>query len=185
MKQSKYLKTLFATITIAITIFFSCKKQGIQEPEVFKAAGTAGKANPVQQTTATCSGDDGEHFITMDYAYALIRNYQKAVHEGKICDNFNTGGWTYAETFAAEVIQQILSQPGCCRFRIYNGLDANDNRLHLVLVGVNQYGSDILYCNDDSLHPDPGQCGGTGDLNLIGEKGLPCPEGCNNNEIAN
>lgn len=98
-----------------------------------------------------------------------------------MCNLFNRSGWVYAETFPAEVIAKIISQPGCCRFRIYNGID-DDNRLHLVMVGVTEKGADVLYCNGGTQGngADKDSCDGTANLDLIAEMGLPCPEACGN-----
>lgn len=178
-------------VIIALVLFtHSCKRNTIQEETETKSAGnTANTAmrlvnNAVEPTTSACGVSSTNHFISLQYARQLVNNYQIASRTpGRVCQLFDQGGWVLSETFPAAVIQAILSQPGCCRFRIYNGIDT-DKRLHLVIVGVNSMGRDVLRStltgpaasNTNEPLPD-----NPDDLNLIVEMGVPCPQACDGN----
>jgi len=176
MKTINQLKTAFIAGISLLSVFTSCKK-GEAYSNPYQPESSAG----LQQTNTAmpgCGNDNlQKHFISIDYGYKLIDNYRKAAEkEGGINAIYNAGGWVLAETFPAEAVQRILSQKGCCKVRIYNGIDS-DNRQHLVMVGVNEYGVDVFYCNGHGAASED-SCINIDQLGLIVEMGSPCPESC-------
>jgi hypothetical protein len=120
-----------------------------------------------------CEKTLANHLISRAYATQLIENYQTASRiPGRVCQLYEQGGWVLAETFPANAVKAMLNQTGICGFRIYNGLDT-DNRQHMVLVGVDEYGF-------DALSADRAAKGAASDTSgpMIMEMGLPCPQAC-------
>lgn len=72
------------------------------------------------------------HRITLDEAIDLTQRYRKAAPASE-----------HGGLFDARQVRDLLSQEGCVGFRFYHGLD-KDGGYHLVLVGVNERGEDIL-----------------------------------------
>lgn len=73
-----------------------------------------------------------------------------------------------SETFNRSAIDKLLALSGCVGIRIYTGLDDED-KLHSILVGVNEKGEDlILPSTTESL---------TGEGEVV-EDGLRCPPYC-------
>ncbi len=170
------MKHVLMLSLVGISLFiFSCK----QDQSLFNIDDAKHVKSINGLNNLDCGNEDAaSHFITLDYAYSMINNFQEAVKRPNgLCDIIGEGGsWVYAETFPRESVQLILDQAGCCRFRIYYGLD-RDNRMHQIMVGVTSKGEDILYAkkagttNPDSDN-DPNK------LPLIVEIGVPCPEAC-------
>lgn len=74
------------------------------------------------------------------------------------------------ETFDRAAFDQILSQTGCVKMRIYSGLDA-DMGYRAIIVGVNEKDEDMLPSSTTSTistEEDP----------IIIEDGLTCPPYC-------
>ena len=80
-----------------------------------------------------------------------------------------------------EDLQEVLAEPNVVNVRAYIGIDtANDNAPHLIIVGINAEGEDIIYaaagegCDDedgtvntglyDFSHPCPTTCDETSPL---------------------
>ena len=59
--------------------------------------------------------------------------------------------------FGKEILNDILARPGCVGIRMYHGLDTL-LRHEMVLVGADAEGDDML--------------------DLVADKGLPCPASC-------
>jgi len=180
MAKMKIKTGYFLLFVMASLIVVSCKR----EDTYYRTTNGYNKKNSGNQTNnsnsiISCGNTDMErHFISVEYAYELINNYQQAAKKSNaLCSAFDDGGWVYSETFPADAIQRILNQEGCCKFRIYNGLDS-DNRLHLVMTGVNESGYDILSCNAVNTSGSSDSCGGINTLELIVEMGAPCPQAC-------
>lgn len=74
-----------------------------------------------------------------------------------------------AETFERAIFDQILSQPGCVKIRIYSGLDEKMG-YRLIIVGVNDKDEDMLPVSLSATETDGG--------NTIGEDGMTCPPYC-------
>lgn len=72
-----------------------------------------------------------------------------------------------SETFNRSDIDLLLAQQGTAGIRIYYGMDS-ENKVHAVLVPVNNNNEDILYAQDD-----------TNDENsMILQEGQRCPTIC-------
>ena len=74
-----------------------------------------------------------EHAITLAEASELTNNFQRQASPDQII-----GGY-----FGREAILNILAQEGCVGIRYYYGLD-NSGVPHIVLVGVNAEGNDMI-----------------------------------------
>ena len=187
MQNLNQLKPAFiaAALLLTMAVFTSCKRDEVAS----NPYQTQNNASQRQETNAPLTNTCGntnlqEHYISLTYAYQLVRNYQQASRQrGEICNIFDTGSWVLSESFPAEVIQAILNQPGCCRFRVYNGLDT-DNRQHFVIVGVNESGSDVLFCNSSPTTTSSIDCANISNLGLIVEMGNPCPQSCSGSYVA-
>ena len=71
------------------------------------------------------------------------------------------------ETFDRAAIDQILSQAGCVKIRIYAGLNKS-LEYRSIVVGVNDKDEDMLPAATDT----------SGDGNIISEDGITCPPFC-------
>jgi len=89
-----------------------------------------------------------DHHISQNEAVQLISNYRQSVPEGSI----------QAEIFGKEAMVRILNQTECRGLKIYYARK-DDGTPVLVLIGVDQYGSEIF----------PGE---------IAENGIFCPPIC-------
>lgn len=189
MQNLNQLKPAFIAVALLLTVstvFTSCKREEVvQNPYQSENTIASRQAAQLQQLATTCGNSDlQQHYISLSYAYQLVRNYQQASrNRGEICNIFDNGAWVLSESFPAEVIQNILNQPGCCKFRVYNGLDT-DNRQHFVIVGVNESGSDILFCNSSPTTSSSSPCANINNLGLIVEMGNPCPQSCSGSYVA-
>ncbi len=189
MQNLNQLKTAFiaaAFLLTVTTLFTSCKRDDVT-PNPYQTEQTTAsrQAAQMQQLTTSCSNSDlQQHYISLTYAYQLVGNYQRASrNKGEVCNIFDNGAWVLSEAFPAEVIQSILNQPGCCKFRVYNGLDS-DNRQHFVIVGVNESGSDVLFCNSSPTTSNSSPCANINNLGIIVEMGNPCPQSCSGSYVA-
>jgi hypothetical protein len=180
-KQSTFCWGLAIMLSLA-----ACKRNKLNETNDVQAEATElrNRAENARLTAAdlppTCGVSSVNHFISLQYAYQLVNNYRLASRiPGRVCQLYDQGGWVLAETFPANVVQLILSQPGTCSFRVYNGLDT-DKRQHLVMVGVDQYGRDVLSRNQltNGTLPDNGIMPDDPETDLIVEMGAPCPQAC-------
>lgn len=75
-----------------------------------------------------------DHRITLDEAVAMIRRYRDTPAEARP---------TPTLIFHRQAYDRILSQPGCAAIRMYPALH-DDGRQTVVLVGVDEKGSDML-----------------------------------------
>lgn len=107
------------------------------------------------------------HFISLTTATDLTSRY-RSDHNSILATAFqNQGILPLSETFNAADIKALLTQAGCEALRIYYGMDDND-KVHAVLVGVNEDNEDILPSQRDI---DPG-------VDIIVEEGQRCPVIC-------
>jgi hypothetical protein len=78
-----------------------------------------------------------------------------------------------SETFARDVFDIVLAQPGCTGLRIYYGMDGA-LKVHAIVVGINSSDEDILF-------PAAGESKmrslDNGDEGII-ETGNRCPDDC-------
>ena len=71
--------------------------------------------------------------ITQEEAKALIAAF-KTKFPGEVTSSF----------IGANNVENILDQENCIGIRVYNGYDITDEKLNLVLVGVDENGEDLL-----------------------------------------
>jgi len=93
------------------------------------------------------SGNEN-HFITLEQATLLVKNFQNSVPEGSIV----------GEYFGRDAIFSILNQERCVGLRIYYGRN-DDGTPVFVLVGVDGSGGDMK-------------------SGVLAELGYPCPPFC-------
>lgn len=74
-----------------------------------------------------------------------------------------------SETFNADDVHLLLSQPGCVGFRVLYGMD-NELKVHSILVGVDINGKDVIIKNFDSEIKD--------DEGYVIEDAYRCPPSC-------
>ncbi len=74
------------------------------------------------------------HFVTLAEAVQLTRRYQESIEYGEIKGGF----------FGSGIFRKILAQPDCAGIRIYHAMH-NDGKPTFVLVGVDEFGYDLLY----------------------------------------
>lgn len=83
------------------------------------------------------------HEITVDQAVQMINNFG-TVRQTMLAREFsNPNTLPVSETFNLEAIDAIICQPTAVGFRVYMGLDAQQ-QVRLVLVGVDGDGKDIV-----------------------------------------
>jgi hypothetical protein len=78
------------------------------------------------------SHNDHHHHIPLAEAIALTANY-RTLHPGEV----------KAFSYNREVLDEILSQPGCSEIRIYFG-QTHTGEIKLVLTGVDELGNDLF-----------------------------------------
>jgi hypothetical protein len=79
-----------------------------------------------------------------------------------------------SETFARDVFDSVLAQPGCTGLRVYYGMDPTF-KVHAIVVGVNNNNEDILPSALSSKSRTLSLTGG--DEGII-ETGNRCPDDC-------
>lgn len=77
------------------------------------------------------------------------------------------------ETFARSAMEDLLAQPGCAYIRVYYALNEKDD-VHLVLVGADKDGRDIVPATDTTM----ALLSTSGDEGVIIENGVRCPSDC-------
>jgi hypothetical protein len=87
------------------------------------------------------------HHIPLEKAIEYTRRWREAAPRAE------KGG-----LFDAGQVRDLLSQKGCEGFRYYHGLDA-DGRYHIILVGVDAKGEDILPPRRGEKIPQPPRTG--------------------------
>lgn len=179
MSTMKRYQHFFLLLFLGSYLALSCRREDVYYQGPYSNDKTAPSLSARSLATGCNNPNIEQHFISIEYAYELVDNYHRAVREGRLCETLNEKNWLFTETFPAEAIQKLLEQPGCCKFRIYNGLD-KENRVHFVMVGVSARGGDVLYCSDPNANRDSCK---EGDLPVIVEMGAPCPEACSGNYV--
>lgn len=97
----------------------------------FLAFGIADEKASADQPVVT---SQDKHVISLDDAAELTRNFRDANPEQEAIGGF----------FSREAIDRILDQDGAAGIRYYYGQD-EDGTPHIVLVGVNADGNDMVY----------------------------------------
>lgn len=106
------------------------------------------------------------HFINLTTATGLTDKY-RTDQNGILATSFqNQDILPLSETFNRADIETLLDQDGCEAMRIYYGMDGDD-KVHAILVAVNEDNEDIL----PSQNIDPG-------VDIILEEGQRCPIFC-------
>jgi hypothetical protein len=75
-----------------------------------------------------------------------------------------------SETFNRSAIDRLLALPGCVGIRIYTGMDEED-KLHSILVGVNDKGEDLIIPSTTTSLTEEGE-------GEVVEDGIRCPPNC-------
>lgn len=90
------------------------------------------KATPAKRSVKIFTGQEN-HYVTVAEASQLTRNYRETIEQGEMKGAF----------FGSGIYRKILAQDGCVGIHIYHGLH-NDGSRTFVLVGVDEYGFDLL-----------------------------------------
>lgn len=166
-------------VLLGLACCLGCKREATAVPTKATALAKAIGA-PRVNVDDYCNSPAAQHSISLDTALRFIRNYQNAIRiPGKLCQLYERAAHIVkAETFPATIIKAILNQPNVCALRIYNGL-GDDNMQHLVIVGVNSNGYDVISASKvpNQAAMNAGAVGAT--AGLICEMGTPCPYVCN------
>lgn len=113
--------------------------------------------------------NQGGNLVPLSRANEMIALYREN-KETILAPNFKkTDVLAFSETFNADDVRLLLSQPGCVGFRIRYGMD-DKLWLHAILVGVNANGNDIIIQNPGfGLKDDEG---------YVVEDASRCPPDC-------
>ena len=96
-----------------------------------------------------------DNFITLDQAKAYTKKYRDNLKD--MLTSEYQGALSYCETLDADAVRTLLDQKGCVGFRIYYGLN-DDNQVCAVLVGVNDKNEDILNGDDSVILENSFKC---------------------------
>jgi hypothetical protein len=145
-----------------------------------KVTGTVAKASSkgvVQSPVATTAyPGPNAHNISLQVAKTYIKTFRLQKNAILIPEAANTDILPNCETFNAQAVKTLLSQPGCKAFRIYFGMDRR-RKVRLVLVGVDKNGKDIAGSNIP-LRRGSGPAPLSDPSGIILEDGQRCPYSC-------
>ena len=96
-----------------------------------------------------------DNFISLDQAKAYTKKYRDNLTD--MLTNEDQGALSYCETLDADAVRTLLDQKGCVGFRIYYGLN-DDNQVSAVLVAVNDKNEDILHGDDSVILDNASKC---------------------------
>ena len=108
------------------------------------------------------------NFITLTIAKQVTLSYRQNKETILATTYQNQNILALSETFSRTDIELLLNQSGCMGIRIYPGMDTSD-KVHAILVGVNENDEDMIVPDNQLLSEDDG---------LILERGVRCPEDC-------
>lgn len=113
--------------------------------------------------------NQGGNLVPVSRANDMIALYREN-KETILAPNYKkTDVLAFSETFNADDVRLLLSQPGCVGFRIRYGMD-DKLWLHAILVGVDANGNDIIIQNPGfGLKDDEG---------YVLEDAFRCPPDC-------
>ena len=111
----------------------------------------------------------GEHLIPISLAKEMIARYASTKSTIIAPDYQNADILALNETFNADDVRLLLSQPNCVGFRIHYGMD-DLNKIHSILVGVDHNGNDITIKNPNLEHKVDGE--------FVIEEAVRCPPTC-------
>ncbi len=113
--------------------------------------------------------NQGENLLPNTRANEMIARYRENKETILAVDYKKSDVLAYSETFNADDVRLLLSQPGCVGFRVRYGMDEK-LWLHAILVGVDANGNDIVIKN-------PG-LGLKDEEGYVVELGFRCPPDC-------
>lgn len=112
-----------------------------------------------------------DHFISLQTAVDMTSLYQTN-REVILAESYQGRDvLPLNETFHRDAIDTLLGTPGCEGIRIYPGMD-EDDRVHLILVAVNEDNEDILPSS-------------TNEVPVIVEVAQRCPPTCPPESVLN
>lgn len=113
--------------------------------------------------------NQGGNLVPVSRANEMIALYREN-KETILAPNYKkTDVLAFSETFNADDVRLLLSQPGCVGFRVRYGMD-DKLWLHAILVGVDANGNDIIIQNPGfGLKDDEG---------YVVEDATRCPPDC-------
>jgi len=103
----------------------------VQHPNLLNSDSSK-KSVSANRSTKIFTGNEN-HLVTLAEASQLTRSYRESVEQGEMKGAF----------FGAGIFRKILAQDGCVGIHIYHGVH-NDGSRTFVLVGIDEYGFDIL-----------------------------------------
>lgn len=87
--------------------------------------------------------NESRHSISLDQAKKMTAKYREEKKKVLKEDYGKSDILPISETFDRAAFDQLLAQPGCVSIRAYYGMD-EENLVHLIVVGVNEKGEDML-----------------------------------------
>jgi hypothetical protein len=158
MKTANLPKALFF---ILLVLVMSCDNQN----EEIKRTNDVTQQSQARISKVTFNGSEGDP-LDLSLAKKWTANYRATL---------KSNNDVQAHFFGAEIIQQILQQPGSVGMRIYYALDDKGAK-QLLLVGVDAQGNNILSNNTFNTL----ESGGDG---LVADFSFPCPSTCPENGL--
>jgi hypothetical protein len=113
--------------------------------------------------------NQGGNLVPVSRANEMIALYRENKETILAPDYKKTDVLAFSETFNADDVRLLLSQPGCVGFRIRNGMD-DKFWVHAILVGVDANGNDIVIQNPGFGLKDDG--------GYVVEDASRCPPDC-------
>jgi hypothetical protein len=113
--------------------------------------------------------NQGGNLVPVSRANEMIALYRENKETILAPDYKKTDVLAFSETFNADDVRLLLSQPGCVGFRIRYGMD-DKLWLHAILVGVDANGNDIVIQNPGFGLKDDG--------GYVLEDSFRCPPDC-------
>jgi len=113
--------------------------------------------------------NQGGNLVPVSRANEMIALYRENKETILAPDYKKTDVLAFSETFNADDVRLLLSQPGCVGFRIRYGMD-DKLWLHAILVGVDANGNDIVIQNPGFGFKDDG--------GYVLEDSFRCPPDC-------
>lgn len=113
--------------------------------------------------------NQGSNLFPVSRAQEMIARYNENKATILAPDYKNSDVLAYSETFNADDVRLLLSQPECVGFRVRYGMD-DKFWIHAILVGVDADGNDIVIHNPGFGLKDDG--------GYVVEDSLRCPPTC-------
>lgn len=113
--------------------------------------------------------NQGSNLLPVSRAEEMLALYRENKETILAPDYKKTDVLAYSETFNADDVRLMLSQPGCVGFRVRYGMD-EQLWIHAILVGVDADGNDIVIHNPGFGLKDDG--------GYVVELAFRCPPDC-------